>query len=184
MSDIIVESENKMKKSMETLKRNFAAVRTGRASPALLDHIKVEYYGTEMPLKQLASISVPEPRMLVISPFDKGAAQAIEKAIMTSDLGINPNRDASVIRLVMPEPSEERRRDLVKLLKKEAEEAKVALRNVRREGMDTLKKQKTEKKITEDVEKGQDKKMQEMTDRYCKTVDDLVKAKEAEVMEV
>ena len=184
MQDAIRESEAKMKKAVDALKKNFAGVRTGRANPALLDHINVNYYGAPVPLKQIASISVPEPRQLLITPYDKNASQDIEKAIMTSDLGINPKREANVIRLMLPEPSEERRKDLVKMIKKESEEAKVAVRNVRREGIDSLKKQKSSKAITEDDEKTMDKKVQELTDKYCKEIDALLAAKEKEVMEV
>jgi len=184
MQDAIRESEAKMKKAVDVLKKNFAGVRTGRANPALLDHINVNYYGAPVPLKQIASISVPEPRQLLITPYDKNASQDIEKAIMTSDLGINPKREANAIRLMLPEPSEERRKDLVKMIKKESEEAKVAVRNVRREGIDSLKKQKSSKAITEDDEKTMDKKVQELTDKYCKEIDALLAAKEKEVMEV
>ncbi|MBU0672107.1 MAG: ribosome recycling factor, partial [Candidatus Margulisbacteria bacterium] len=155
-----------------------------RANPALLDHINVDYYGSPTPLKQLASISVPEPRQLLITPYDKTAAQAIEKAILTSDLGINPSREANVLRLSLPQPSEERRKELVKVVKKETEDAKVAIRNVRREANDSLKKQKNEKKITEDDEKNLDKKVQDMTNKYCSEVDHLLATKQKEIMEV
>ncbi len=184
MQDIIKECEEKMQKAEEVLKRNFAAVRTGRASPALLDHVQVNYYGAPTPLKQLASISVPEPRMLLVSPYDKNASADIEKAILTSDLGINPKREAGVIRLVLPEPTEERRKELVKIIKKETEEAKVSLRNVRREAIDGAKKKKAAKEITEDDEKSLDKKVQELTDKYCAEMDKMFSAKEKEVMEV
>jgi len=184
MQDAIKESETKMQKALEVLKKNFSAVRTGRANPALLDHVSVDYYGSPVPLKQLASIAVPEPRQLLVTPYDKTSAQAIEKAIMTSDLGINPKREAGVIRLMLPEPSEERRKEMVKVIKKEAEESKVAIRNVRREANDSLKKQKNEKKITEDDEKSLDKKVQDLTNKYCSDVDQLVATKQKEVMEV
>ncbi|MFH1576320.1 MAG: ribosome recycling factor [Candidatus Margulisiibacteriota bacterium] len=184
MQDAIKESDAKMKTAIEVLKRNFVAVRTGRANPALLDHINVDYYGSPTPLKQLASISVPEPRQLLITPYDKTAAQAIEKAILTSDLGINPSREANVLRLSLPQPSEERRKELVKVVKKETEDAKVAIRNVRREANDSLKKQKNEKKITEDDEKNLDKKVQDMTNKYCSEVDHLLATKQKEIMEV
>ncbi|MFH1347393.1 MAG: ribosome recycling factor [Candidatus Margulisiibacteriota bacterium] len=184
MQDAIKESEAKMEKAIDALKRNFVAVRTGRANPALLDHINVDYYGSPVPLKQLASISVPEPRQLLVTPYDKTAAQAIEKAIMASDLGINPKREATAIRLALPEPSEERRKELVKVVKKESEEAKVAIRNVRREANETLKKQKNEKQITEDDEKTSDKKIQDLTNKYCGEVDNLLSAKQKEIMEV
>jgi ribosome recycling factor len=184
MQDVIKESEARMKKTIEALKNNFVAVRTGRANPALLDHIQVEYYGAMMPLKQLATISVPEPRQLLITPFDKGAAAAIEKAIQTSDLGINPKRETNAIRLALPEMSEERRRDMVKVIKKETEDSKISIRNVRREANDDLKKQKADKKITEDDEKSLDKKIQNFTDQYCAEADKLLATKEKEIMEV
>ncbi len=184
MQDVLKESEAKMQKAIDVLKKNFAAVRTGRANPSLLDHVNVNYYGSSVPLKQLAGISVPEPRMLLVTPYDKNAAAEIEKAILTSDLGINPRREAGVIRLILPEPSEERRKELVKVIKKESEEAKVAIRNVRREAMESLKKQKSGKQITEDDEKVQDKKVQELTNKYCGEVDKLLAAKEKEIMEV
>ncbi|MEE8638600.1 MAG: ribosome recycling factor [Candidatus Margulisiibacteriota bacterium] len=184
MQDALKESDVKMQKAVGVLKKNFAGVRTGRASPALLDHVNVNYYGTAVPLKQLASISVPESRQLLITPYDKNAAQEIEKAILTSDLGINPKREAGVIRLILPDPSQERRKELVKLIKKETEEAKVAIRNVRREAIESLKKQKSGKAITEDDEKVLDKKVQDLTNKYCAEVDKLLAAKEKEIMEV
>ncbi len=184
MQDAVKESEAKMKKAIEVLKKNFMAVRTGRANPALLDHINVDYYGAPVSLKQLASISVPEPRQLLITPFDKTSAQAIEKAIMTSDLGINPKREAGVIRLMLPDMSEERRKQLTKVIKKESEDAKVAIRNVRREANDTLKKQKNDKAITEDDEKTLDKKIQDLTNKYTGEIDALLSSKEKELMEV
>ncbi len=184
MQDVLKDSESRMQKAMENLKKNFAAVRTGRANPSLLDHVHVEYYGTQVPLKQLASISAPEPRMLVLTPYDKGAAQAIEKAILTSDLGINPRIESGVIRLVLPEPSEERRKELAKVVKKEAEEAKIAVRNVRRDANEALKKMKAEKTISEDEEKIKDKKVQELTDKFGTEIDKLLAHKEKEIMEV
>ncbi|MBI5400212.1 ribosome recycling factor [Candidatus Saganbacteria bacterium] len=184
MQDAIKESEAGMKKALEALKSNFVTIRTGRANPAILDHIKVEYYGATMPLKQLATISVPEPRQLLITPFDKGTSAAIEKAIQTSDLGINPKRETNVIRLALPEMSEERRREMVKVIKKEAEETKISVRNTRREAIDALKKQKSDKKLTEDEEKNLDRKIQEFTDHFCAEADKLLAAKEKEIMEV
>lgn len=184
MQDVLKESEERMKKALEALKKNFMAIRTGRANPALLDHVMVDYYGAPTSLKQLASIAVPEPRQLVVTPYDKTAAQAIEKAIMTSDLGINPKREGDIIRLALPEPSEERRKELVKVIKKEAEESKIAVRNVRRDANDVLKKQKSEKKITEDEEKSQDKKVQDLTNRFIAEIDKALSSKEKEIMEV
>ena len=184
MQDIIKESEGRMLKAIDALKKNFAAVRTGRANPALLDHVQVEYYGAKVPLKQLASISVPEPRQLMLTPFDKNASQNIEKAIMSSDLGINPKSEGGVIRLMLPEPSGERRKELVKVIHKEAEDAKIAVRNVRRDTIEALKKQKADKSITEDAEKMQDKKAQELTDKSISDIDKLLLAKEKEITEV
>jgi ribosome recycling factor len=184
MEDVLKESEAKMQKTIEALKKNFSAVRTGRASPALLDHVLVEYYGAKTPLKQLGQISAPEPRMLVITPYDKSASQAIEKAILSSDLGINPKIEGGLLRLSLPELSEERRKDLIKVIKKEVEESKVGMRNVRREAIEELKKQKADKKITEDIEKMQDKKVQELIDRYSAESDKLLAAKEKEILEV
>ncbi len=184
MEDVLKDSEGRMQKAIEALKKNFSAVRTGRAHPALLDHVQVEYYGSKMPLKQLGQISAPEPRMLVVTPYDKGASQAIEKAILASDLGINPKNEGGLIRLTLPELSEERRRDLIKIIKKESEDAKIGLRNVRRDALEALKKQKAEKKITEDAEKMQDKKVQELIDKYSAETDKLLAAKEKEILEV
>jgi ribosome recycling factor len=184
MQDVIKESEQRMQKAVENLKKNFSAIRTGRANPALLDHIHADYYGASCALKQLATVAAPEPRVIVITPFDKNAAQAIEKAIQTSDLGVNPKNEGGVIRLILPEPSEERRKELVKVGKKEAEEAKVAIRNVRRDANEALKKQKADKTITEDLEKMHDKKVQDLTDRYTKEIETLLAHKEKEIMEV
>ena len=184
MQDVLKDSEARMQKSIDSLKKNFAAVRTGRANPALLDHIQVEYYGTNVPLKQLAQVSAPEPRVLLITPYDKGAAQGIEKALQASDLGVNPKNEGGMIRLVLPEPSEERRKELVKVIKKEAEEGKIALRNVRRDAIEILKKQKADKVISEDAEKMQDKKVQELTDKHSLEIDKLLAAKEKEILEV
>ncbi len=184
MEDVLKDSESRMQKAIESLKKNFAAVRTGRAHPALLDHVQVEYYGSKMPLKQLGQISAPEPRMLVVTPYDKGASQAIEKAILASDLGINPKNEGGLIRMSLPELSEERRRDLTKVIKKELEDAKIGMRNVRRDALEALKKQKAEKKITEDAEKLQDKKVQELIDKYSAEADKLLAAKEKEILEV
>ncbi|OGB87218.1 ribosome recycling factor [candidate division WOR-1 bacterium RIFCSPLOWO2_02_FULL_46_20] len=184
MLNVLKESEAKMEKAIVVLKKNFVAVRTGRANPSLLDHVVVSYYGAPTPLRQLASISVPEPRMLVVTPYDKNSAQDIEKAILTSDLGLNPRREAGVVRLTLPEPSEERRKELVKVIKKESEDAKIAIRNIRREANENLRKQKNDKTLTEDDEKAQDKKVQDLTNKCCAEVDKLYSSKEKEIMEV
>jgi ribosome recycling factor len=184
MEDVLKDGEARMQKAVEALKKNFASIRTGRAHPALLDNIVVDYYGAPTSLKQLAQISAPEARVLLITPYDKSAAANIEKAINASDLGINPKNEGGAIRLILPELSEDRRRELSRGLKKEVEEAKVSVRNVRRDAIEVLKKQKAEKKITEDEEKQKDKKVQELTDKYTAETDKLFAAKEKEIMEV
>jgi len=184
MIDFIKEAEAKMKKSLEALKQKYAAVRTGRASPALVEHLHVEYYGAQVPLLQLAGISVPEPRTISIQPYDKGAVKEIEKAIMKSDLGLNPRTDAGVIRLNLPPLTEERRKELVKLVKKEAEEAKVVVRNIRREAMEHLKAAKEKKELAEDAEKAKEEELQKLTDRETVEIDKSLAAKEKEIMEV
>ena len=185
MDDPIIKStEEKMKKSIEAVKKNFASIRTGRASPSLLDRITVDYYGAQVPLKQLAGISVPETKLLVIQPYDKGSIQQIEKAIQKSDLGLNPVVDKGIIRLAIPELSEERRKDLVKLIKKGVEEGRVAIRNIRREVMEELKTQKGKESFSEDMEKLMEEKAQKLTDNFIKQIDALFSAKQAEIMEV
>src|SRR3989339_561250 len=175
--ETIKNSELGMQKSIEALKKNFSGIRTGRANPALLDNLHVDYYGSAVPLKQVASVSVPEPRLLQITAYDKTAVIGIEKAIQASDLGLTPKTEGSVIRLVLPELSEQRRKDLTKIIKKEAEEAKVVIRNIRRDGMEELKAKKTDKSITEDEQKLWDKKIQELTDKYCAEADHLAAVK-------
>ncbi len=177
------ECNDKMKKTLDIVHKEFAAIRTGKASPALVDGITVDYYGTPTPLKSLASISIPEPRMIVISPWDPSSLQAISKAITSSDLGINPVIDGKVIRLPIPELSEERRKELIKIVKKKAEEGKIALRNIRREINEEIKKMEKEKKITEDDKYEGEKKVQELTDKFIKEIDELLKHKEKEILE-
>jgi ribosome recycling factor len=184
VKDTLAQAEAKMKKSVEALRHHLGAIRTGRASPALVEQIHVEYYGSEMPLNQLANVSVPEPRMLVIQPWDQGAIKAIEKAIQHSDLGINPTNDGRVIRLAVPALTEQRRKDLTKLVKKEVEESKIALRNLRRDAQNDLKKLETDKQISADELKRAQERLQEVTDRYTREMDQVGAAKEAEVMEV
>ncbi len=184
VKDTLAQAETKMKKSVDALRHHLGAIRTGRASPALVEHIHVEYYGSEMPLNQLANVSVPEPRMLVIQPWDQGAIKAIEKAIQHSELGINPTNDGRIIRLGIPPLTEQRRRDLTKLVKKEVEESKIALRNLRRDAQNDLKKLETDKQISSDELKRAQDRLQELTDRYTREMDQVGAAKEAEVMEV
>ena len=175
---------HKMDRAAEVLKNEFAGIRTGRANPALLDGIKVLSYGTMVPLNQIAGVSVPESRLLLIQPWDKGVLGEIEKAIMKSDLGLTPANDGKVIRLPIPTLTEERRHDLVKVVKKMAEESKVAVRNIRRESNDEIKKLEKEKHISEDESKTAHDKVQEMTDKHIAQLEDLLKKKEKEIMEV
>ena len=174
----------KMQKTIEVVMSDFAGVRAGRANAGVLDKITVEYYGTETPIHQVASISTPDPRTLVTQPWDGTLLKAIEKAIQTSDLGINPQNDGRVIRLGFPQLTEERRRDLTKQVHKYGEEGKVALRNIRREAMDEIKKQVKKSEITEDDQKQLEKELQDLTDKRCKEVDELTAKKEQELMAV
>lgn len=176
--------EERMKAVIQMTKKEYASIRTGRANPALLDGILVDYYNTPTPLNQLTSISVPEPRMLVLQPYDKSAIGNIEKAILKSDLGLNPSSDGNVIRISIPHLTEERRRDLVKVVRKKAEEMRVAVRNVRRDTNETLKKMEKNKSISEDELKIALEGVQELTDKYVSEVDELLKRKEQEIMEV
>lgn len=175
------ECEERMSASIDALGREFSTIRSGRASPALVEKLMVSAYGTEMPLNQVATISVPEARLLTITPFDKGNLGEIERAILKSDIGITPNNDGTVIRLGFPTLTEDRRKELVKLVKKRAEEAKVSIRNVRRDILDELKKE--EGLPEDDVKRAQDK-VQKLTDKYTDEVDKVTAAKEKEIMEV
>ena len=176
--------EDKMKKTLDVLAKELAAVRAGRANPAVLDKITVEYYGAPTPLNQVAAIASPDPRSLSIQPWDGSILKAIEKAIQTSDLGINPQNDGRVIRLVFPQLTEDRRRELTKQVKKYGEDAKVAIRNIRRDAMDTFKAQKKKGELTEDDQKKCEKDLQDMTDKYIKKIDDMCAKKEKELMEI
>ena len=182
--EIMMNTEEGMEKAVEYMAHEFASVRTGKASPALVEGIDVDAYGSVMKLKQLALISSPEPRLLVISPFDVSTVQAIEKAIKESNIGIQPSVDGKIIRLPIPALSEERRRDLVKTLKHIAEETRVRVRSARREGMESLKKAQKEGDITEDDLGAYEKDVQKLTDDYVKRVDDTFVAKEADIMKV
>lgn len=177
-------AEGRMKGIIEATKHEFAAVRTGRANPQILHRIHVEAYGAVMPLDQLANVSAPEGRLLMVSPFDKHTLKDIERALLKSDLGLTPVNDGQVIRLAVPALTEERRRELVKGVKKEAEEAKVAVRNVRREGNEVLKATEKKGEITEDECRRGQEEMQKLTDKYISEIDLLVEAKEKEIMEV
>jgi ribosome recycling factor len=178
---LIEDAQKRMDASVEHTKTEFNTVRTGRASAALLDRVQIEYYGQQTPLKQLATINVPEPRLLTIQPFDPSSVKAIEKALLESDLGLTPSNDGKVIRLPMPQPTEERRVELVKVVRKIAEEGRVAVRNVRR---DTVQHLKDLKEVGSDDERRAEDRVQKLTDGHTKTIDDLLKHKEAEIMEV
>ncbi|MFC1496039.1 ribosome recycling factor [Candidatus Margulisiibacteriota bacterium] len=184
MDALIRDTEGKMQKSLESLKKKLAGVRTGRASPSLVENINVDYYGSPCVLKSLASISIPEPRTIAIQPFDKGSIKDIEKAIQKSNLGINPNSEGGKIRLNLPQLTEERRKELTKVVKSAAEEAKVALRNIRRDMLDQLKKKKGAKEITEDIEKIEGDKIQKALNKFTQSVDAVLSTKEKEILEV
>ena len=184
MSPEIKSYDEKMLKTIEVVKSNFAAVRAGRANAGVLDRITVDYYGAATPLNQVAAISSPDPRTLMIQPWDGSLLKAIEKAIQTSDLGINPQNDGRVIRLAFPQLTEERRKDLTKQVRKYGEEGKVALRNIRRDAMDEVKKKTKKSELTEDDQKLLEKELQDLTDKHCKDIDALTAAKEQELMAV
>ncbi|HBG08650.1 MAG: ribosome recycling factor [Limnochordia bacterium] len=184
IGQIMDDGKARMEEVIVRTKKAFASVRTGRANPALLDRIMVSYYGTPTPLNQMASVSVPEPRMLVITPWDKSSIKDIEKAILTSDLGLVPNNDGSVIRLAIPPLTEERRKELVRLVRKDAEDHRVAVRNIRRDLNEAAKKLEKDGEISEDdLRRAQDD-IQKLTDRFIEQIDELLKAKEKEIMEV
>ncbi|RKI67639.1 ribosome recycling factor [bacterium 1xD42-67] len=184
MSPEIVSYDERMLKTIEVVKSNFAAVRAGRANAGVLDRITVEYYGAPTPLNQVANIGSPDPRTLTVQPYDMSLLKAIEKAIQTSDLGINPQNDGRVIRLAFPQLTEERRKELTKQVRKYGEEGKVALRNIRRDAMDDVKKKTKKSELTEDDQKKLEKELQELTDKRCRDIDDLTAKKEKELMAV
>ena len=184
VKEIIANNEERLEKSIAALKREFGSLRAGRATPSLLDKVMVDYYGTPTPVNQVAKVSVPEPRMILITPWEKSLMHDIEKAIMKSDLGLSPNSDGTAIRLSIPQLTQERRQELVKTVGKKAEEAKVAIRNIRRDGNDAIKKLEKAKEITEDDSKKGQESVQKLVDKYGKTGDTLREAKEKEIMEV
>jgi len=183
-TEVINSSEDKLKKSLETLKKDYGSLRAGRATPSLLDKVTVDYYGTPTPVNQMANVTIPEPRVIVIKPYDKSTLKEIEKAIQKSDLGLNPNSDGVAIRLTIPQPTQERRKELVKVVNKKAEDCKVAMRNIRRDANEAIKKLEKDKKITEDDRKDAQDKIQKLLDKYIKLVDSTKATKEKEVMEV
>ena len=178
------EFETKMQKTLQVLDRDLGSLRAGRANAAVLDRITVEYYGTATPLNQVAAISVPEPRILAIQPWDSSLVKPIEKAILASDIGITPSSDDKMIRLTFPQPTEERRRELVKDVKKFGEDSKVAIRSIRRDALEKFKKMQKASEITEDELKTAENDIQKLTDKFCKEIDTTIAAKEKEVMSV
>jgi ribosome recycling factor len=184
VEETLRDAEHKMKGAVAVTQEELASIRTGRANPRLLDRMTVEYYGTSVPLNQLASFSVPEPRLLVVQPFDKGAIASIEKSIMSSDLGLTPSNDGNVIRLAFPPLTEERRRELTKLAKERGEEGRVAVRNVRRHAKETIERLERSHEISEDDLKRAEKELQRLTDQYVGEVDRILEHKEKELLEV
>jgi len=183
-SEIVSDAERRMQKAVEAAQHDFATIRTGRANPLLLEGIKVDYYGNPTPLNQLAGISVPEPRQLMVTPWDRQTLDAIMKAIQASDVGLTPNSDGHVLRLNVPHLTEERRKELIKLLHRKSEDHKVAVRNVRRDANEHLKAQEKKSEISEDDMKRLQDEVQKLTDKYCVQMDKLTAAKEAELKEV
>ena len=184
VDELLQDATRRMDTTVEHTRGEFNTVRTGRASAALLDRITIDYYGTQTPLKQLATINVPEPRMLTVQPFDPSTIKAVEKAIQESDLGLTPSNDGRLIRLPMPQPNEERRKELVKVVRKLAEEGKVAVRNVRRDAMHHLQDLVRNGDVGDDEERRAEDRVQKLTDDHTKSIDELLKHKEAEIMEV
>jgi len=183
-NQVISETKNKMEKAIQVYSRELASIRAGRASASLLDKLTIDYYGAPTPVNQMASISVPEARLLVIQPYDKSIIGDIEKAILKSDLGLTPSNDGSLIRLSIPQLTEERRKDLVKIVRKEGEDAKIAIRNIRRDGNEELKKLEKNGDITEDDLRGYSDDIQKLTDNHIKKIDEVTKEKEQEILAV
>ena len=184
IDDFLADAKRRMDRSIEATHQEFNSIRTGRASPGLLDRIAIDYYGTPTPLKTLASIAAPEPRMLTVQPFDPGSMKSIERAIQESDLGLTPSNDGKLIRLPIPALTEERRKELVKVVRRVGEEGKVAIRNVRRDVLHHLRELVTKGEVGDDEERRAEQQVQKLTDEHTKSIDDLLKHKEAEIMEV
>ena len=182
--DVIKSAEDRLNKTLDGLKKEYGTLRAGRAAPSLLDKVMVDYYGTATPVNQIANVTVPEPRMIMIKPYDRSSLKDIERAIQKSDLGLTPNSDGTTIRLAIPQPTQERRKELVKVVGKKAEEAKVAMRNIRRDANESIKKLEKGKEITEDDRKDAQEEMQKLLDKFIKLVDSTKATKEKEVMEV
>lgn len=184
IDDILSDVEERMQKSIKSLQKEFSTIRTGRANPAMFEGLKVSVYGTDMPMNQVATISVPEPRLVVIQPWDKNNLGDVEKAILKSDLSVNPSNDGNLIRIQIPELTEERRKEYVKLAKAKAEECKVAIRNVRRDGNDMIKSLEKDKEVSEDDAKATQDKIQKLTDRYVEETQKLTDNKEKEILNI
>lgn len=184
IKEVFKDAEDRMAKSESVYNEDLGAIRAGRANPTLLDRINVDYYGVITPIKQLSNISAPEPRLIVIQPWDANVIPAIEKAILASDLGLNPSNDGKVVRLVIPQLTEERRKELVKVVGKASEEAKVNIRNIRRDLMDKIKNLEKDKEITEDEKIKAEEEAQKLTDKFIENIDKLTKAKEEELIEI
>ena len=184
INDITTDTEDGMKKAVDSFKRDLQKIRTGRANAAMLDGIKVDYYGTPTPVNQVSTVQVVDARLITVKPWEKSMLQVIDKAIRASDLGINPVSDSDLVRLPIPPLTQERRRELAKVVNKQTEEARVAVRSARRDAMDMIKDAEKEKQITEDNRKDGEKKIQDLTDKYIAAIDDIAKAKEKEIMEI
>ena len=184
IEDFLADARRRMDRSIEATHHEFNSIRTGRASPALLDRISIDYYGTPTPLKSLATISAPEPRLLSVQPFDPGSLKTIERAIQESDLGLTPSNDGKVIRLPIPQLTEERRKELVKVVRRVAEDGKVSIRNVRRDVLQHLRELVVNGEVGDDEERRAEQQVQKITDEHTKSIDELLKVKEAEIMEV
>ncbi|SDY84192.1 ribosome recycling factor [Proteiniborus ethanoligenes] len=182
--DVHKQAEEKMKKTIKAFKEDLNSIRAGRANPTLLDRITIDYYGTQTPLNQISNISAPEPRLLVIQPWDANVISQIEKSILKSDLGLNPSNDGKLIRLAIPQLTEERRKELIKVVKKNSENAKVAIRNGRREANEQIKKMQKASELTEDEQKQAEEQMQKITDKYIEEIDSILVQKEKELLEV
>jgi ribosome recycling factor len=184
INDITTDTEDGMKKAVDSFKRDLQKIRTGRANAAMLDGIKVDYYGTPTPVNQVSTVQVVDARLITVKPWEKSMLQVIDKAIRASDLGINPVADSELVRLPIPPLTQERRKELAKVVNKQTEEARVAVRSARRDAMDMIKDAEKEKQITEDNRKDGEKKIQDLTDKYIAAIDDIAKAKEKEIMEI
>jgi len=184
IEQILTEIDSKMKKAVDALTRDLASIRTGRASPALVEHIKADYHGVLTPINQIASISIPEAKMILIQPWDRSSIRSIEKAILASDLSLNPTSDSNVIRIPIPPLTEERRRELIRIVHKRVEEARIAIRNLRREAIEKLRQTEKNKEISQDQYARASEQLQKLTDRFIDQVNDIGQAKETEIMEV